>query len=91
MSNPGGCELCCLCLVLLVTGCQTLRQEPPACDAQAGAVSSPRQFAPPPETLERIMALDPEHVTEKDIREVLAGTPAPRLINIHGGLLPEAA
>jgi hypothetical protein len=34
------------------------------------------------------MALNPEHVTETDIRKVLAGAPAPRIINIHGGLLP---
>jgi hypothetical protein len=47
----------------------------------------------PPRTLsseleERILALDPEHVTEKEIREVLFRAPAPRIINIHGGRYP---
>jgi hypothetical protein len=37
---------------------------------------------------DRILALNPERVTETDIREVLAHAPAPRIIAIHGGVLP---
>jgi pimeloyl-ACP methyl ester carboxylesterase len=33
-----------------------------------------------------ILALDPEHLTEQDIKNVLSRAPAPRIINIHGGL-----
>jgi hypothetical protein len=40
------------------------------------------------ETEKMILALDPNHVTEKEIREVLSEAPAPRIINIHGGILP---
>ncbi len=36
----------------------------------------------------RILALNPERVTESDVRNVLAGAPAPHLINIHGGIAP---
>ena len=36
----------------------------------------------------KILALDPEHVSERDIREVLANAPAPRIFMIQGGLLP---
>jgi hypothetical protein len=36
----------------------------------------------------KILSLDPEHVTDLDVRELLARAPAPRIINIHGGLLP---
>ena len=36
----------------------------------------------------RILALNPEKVTQTDISEVLAQVPAPRIINIHGGILP---
>jgi len=36
----------------------------------------------------RILALDPEHLTESQIREVLSHAPAPRIINIHGGIFP---
>ena len=35
-----------------------------------------------------ILALNPEHVTDCDVRNVLAGAPAPRIINIHGGIAP---
>ena len=36
----------------------------------------------------RILSLNPERVTESDVRNVLAGVPAPRIINIHGGIAP---
>jgi hypothetical protein len=36
----------------------------------------------------RILALNPEHVTDYDVRNVLASAPAPRIINIHGGITP---
>jgi len=36
----------------------------------------------------RILALDPEHLMESQIREVLSQAPAPRIINIHGGIFP---
>ncbi len=34
----------------------------------------------------RILSLNPERVTESDVRNVLAGAPAPQIINIHGGI-----
>jgi hypothetical protein len=37
---------------------------------------------------EKVLALDPEHVSESDIRNVLEHAPAPRIINIHGGIYP---
>jgi hypothetical protein len=40
------------------------------------------------ETEGMILAIDPEHVTEKEVSEVLSQAPAPRIINIHGGVLP---
>ena len=54
-------------------------------------VSTPAQPVPSPATQAKILALDPEHVTQKEIREVLAQAPAPRIINIHGGILPRHA
>ncbi|MDK1031249.1 MAG: hypothetical protein QGD94_04520 [Planctomycetia bacterium] len=45
-----------------------------------------REFRIDPDIEERILALDPEHITEKDVREVLARAPAPRIINLHGGI-----
>lgn len=56
----------------------------------AGVIAGPKlsSNSVPMETRRRILALDPEHVTEADIGELLSQMPAPRIINIHGGLLP---
>lgn len=35
---------------------------------------------------DKILALDPTNVTEQEVRDVLSHAPAPRIINIHGGL-----
>lgn len=40
----------------------------------------------PAELEVRILALDPEHIDETDVKEILARSPAPRIINIHGGV-----
>jgi hypothetical protein len=39
-------------------------------------------------TEDRILALDPLHVTEADVRGVLAKAPAPRIMLLHGGIYP---
>lgn len=39
-----------------------------------------------PELENKILALNPTNVTAQDISDVLANAPAPRIINIHGGL-----
>jgi hypothetical protein len=39
-------------------------------------------------TQDRVLALDPDHVTSADVAAVLSKCPAPRIINIHGGVWP---
>lgn len=34
---------------------------------------------------ERILALDPENISEEQVRDVLSLAPAPRIVNFHGG------
>ena len=34
----------------------------------------------------RILALDPEHISDADVRDVLSRAPAPRIINLHGSV-----
>ena len=41
-----------------------------------------------PEIQAQILALDPTHITDRELQEVLASAPAPRIISIHGGILP---
>jgi hypothetical protein len=47
-----------------------------------------REFAVEPEVAGKILALDPDNISEKEIQEVLSHAPAPRIINIHGGIYP---
>ncbi len=91
MRIPGQWAILGLSFALFLTGCKTAGPQPSSATAQfedLGPTPAPPAFEPTPEIRKRIMALDPEHVSGKDIQEVLAGAPAPRIINIHGGLLP---
>ena len=36
----------------------------------------------------RILALDPERVTDIEVRTVLAAGPTPRILALHGGVYP---
>jgi hypothetical protein len=77
-----------LCLAVLVAGCghyhrrglegARLQQAERAFTGEA-----PRLW---PQIEEKILALNPTNVTAGDIREVLSHAPAPRVLNIHGGL-----
>jgi len=80
-----------LCLVLvLLSGCGTYtrRGMEPLAVREAELALWQREFIPRSDIRERILAIDPEHVSEKEIREVLSQAPAPRIINIHGGIYP---
>jgi len=74
----------------LLSGCVTVqRQGLDSAHASADEIATVgRDRTLSRETEEMILALDPEHVTEPEIREELAQAPAPRIINIHGGILP---
>ena len=56
----------------------------------AAEQAAPNPFAsmPPPAVRERLLALDPEHISGRDIRETLAKCPAPRIVLLHGGIFP---
>ncbi|MGE5669436.1 MAG: hypothetical protein ACM338_14690, partial [Betaproteobacteria bacterium] len=81
----------------LVAGCAT--QPPPAGADPALALpvastSAPQAAAdpfasmPPSDVQERLLALDPDHIDDRDVRDVLAKGPAPRIILLHGGIYP---
>ena len=73
---------------LLLSGCGTYHRH--GLDAARVQQIETTILAPAPtltrEREEKILALNPEHVTDRDVRDVLAGAPAPHLFNIHGGL-----
>lgn len=55
----------------------------------AGSVAP---LAPPPVTdraiEDRILALDPDHVTPADVKDILVKGPTPRIMLLHGGIYP---
>ncbi len=75
--------------VLAVTGCATAPLEPPSEDwreAKAGSVL--RSLSIDRAIEDRILALDPESISEDDVRNALAKGPTPRIFEIHGGVYP---
>jgi hypothetical protein len=73
---------------LLFSGCGKFHRQGlgPARLGQAESAYTGRDRRLSPELEARILALDPTQVTAQDVREVLAHAPAPRIINIHGGV-----
>ncbi len=87
-----------LCAVFMLAGCATQSQS----NIENRTLSNHAALEPRPLTLDpapplspaaqaKILALDPENVSQTEISEVLAQAPAPRIINIHGGILPRHA
>src|SRR5205814_1071617 len=79
---------CVLCALMFASGCATYdrRGIDPALAEQIENTKVRRSFKPADEMRQKILALDPEHVTAQDIQDVLSKVPAPRIINIHGGI-----
>jgi hypothetical protein len=65
-------------LAIALAGCAT----PPSDKADSGARK------PSSELIARTLALDPDRVSDADVREVLAKGPTPRIVLIHGGVFP---
>ena len=78
--------LCILFLYSCATSRYTYRETAYEGAVEKGTVL--RGFSIDPDLEEKILALDPEHITERDIKETLSHAPAPRIINIHGGIYP---
>jgi hypothetical protein len=79
-----------LSLLLFAAGCATLPDAnvDRADREQVAAGSVLRSFALTPELEKRILALDPEHISEDDVRSILEKAPTPRIMLLHGGVYP---
>lgn len=77
-----------LLVAVLMSGCAT--QHTRALDAararQVEETYLRQQYRLSPELEEKILALDAQHVSARDIQEVLSQAPAPRIIKIRGGV-----
>jgi hypothetical protein len=76
-----------LVLSLALAGCaiQPLEQSPAAA-AHAAAPAAP--LMPDRALQDRLLALDPLHVSDEDVQQVLARGPTPRIMLLHGGIYP---
>jgi hypothetical protein len=76
--------------VMLMAACATAPVSPttaaPSDPPPAGAVL--RALTLDPAVEERILALDPERISDDDVRSALAKGPTPRIILLHGGVYP---
>lgn len=71
-----------------MAGCASRPQGGPATKTAAGpdrAVHRVRLLGPAVKKM--VLALDPDHVEEKEVQELLSQLPAPHIFCIHGGLL----
>ena len=75
-----------LAAALLLAACAT--QAPIEAPHQPSRGSVLRSLQLDPALESRILALDPEHVTERDLSTTLANAPAPRIVLLHGGIYP---
>ena len=73
-----------LVLLVAVAGCATQ----PFDSANPGPATSSETVAPDRRLQDRLLALDPEHISDADVREVLAKGSTPRIILLHGGVYP---
>jgi len=75
---------------LLLTGCANVERHglPAERARHIEETVVRREFVPSQELAQQILSLDPDHVTESDVRNVLSSCPAPRILNIHGGIHP---
>lgn len=75
-------------VALLMTGCATAHRPASQASAPPGALAHGPTLRLSPELEDRILALDPERVGAQDLRETLRDVPAPRVVNLHGGIYP---
>jgi hypothetical protein len=81
--------LAAIAFVLLAGGCATApRPEPVGATPASAPRVAWRTMVIDPQIEERILALDPERVSDGDVRTVLVAGPTPRIIGLHGGIYP---
>jgi len=78
-----------LVLALALAGCATGPIDPSGGSSATASRAAPARPALPDRAWqERLLALDPGHITDRDVREVLAKGPTPRIMLLHGGVYP---
>ena len=77
-------------VILLASGCATSNYQyhEPAYERKIAEGTVLRNLRLDADLEDRILGLDPERISERNVREILARGPAPRIILIHGTGIP---
>ena len=79
---------------IAVAGCATTSYAPSAADARSELIAAhiaatngdPVTLESRRATEDRILALDPDRISDRDVREALAAGPTPHIMLVHGGV-----
>jgi len=71
-------------LLIALAGCASPPITP---EGNVGAHPAAR-WTMDPALQSRLLALDPEHISDRDVRDTLAKGPTPRIMLLHGGVYP---
>ena len=74
----------CIAMSVALAGCATQPFE----DTTEGRAAQAAPALPDPAVRARLLALDPEHISDRDVKETLAKGPTPRIMLLHGGVYP---
>ncbi|HXX57877.1 MAG TPA: hypothetical protein VEI96_07730 [Thermodesulfovibrionales bacterium] len=76
--------------IVFLSGCATSHYtyREPSYEGKVGRGTVLNEYGIDPATEDEILALDPDRITEKEIKDTLSHAPAPRIMNIHGGIYP---
>jgi hypothetical protein len=79
-----------LAFALAMGGCASLSPADPALVEARSSAPEPvlRTLVVDPQLEARILALDPEKVSDDEVRKLLAAGPTPRIVTLHGGIYP---
>ena len=71
-------------LLIALAGCAS----PPITPEANVAANPATRWTIDPALQARLLALDPEHISDRDVRDTLAKGPTPRIMLLHGGVYP---
>ncbi len=77
-----------LALALTLAGCAGLRGAVPAASGPIPYASAAARQGVDDQLAASILQIDPQQVSDREVRELLAKGPTPRIVNLHGGIYP---
>jgi len=77
-----------LMLAAVLAGCATPRSPASGAAPQVAPTAAALTQRIDPQVIQGILAIDPDKVSDADVRKLLAAGPTPRIVSLHGGIFP---